>query len=263
MLAGDMSQNIRQILEHGFTEMVNNVKDHSGGATLSCAFMASPSQVTLAIYDDGEGIFRRIRRLCGLADDRLALLELAKGKLTTDPENHSGEGIFFTSRAFDHFAILSGGLIFTHDANADWLQEEDGLTETKMPETGTGVFMMLARESKRDLQSVFDRFAAPEEFSFSKTIVPLRMARLGDENLLSRSQAKRALSRVDRFKTVLFDFTEVQSIGQAFADEIFRVFANAHPDVELIPVHFNESVKKMLLHVGVSEDKLEAPNPEQ
>ena len=32
--------------------------------------------------------------------------ELPKsGKLTTDPDNHTGEGIFFTSRVFDEFEI--------------------------------------------------------------------------------------------------------------------------------------------------------------
>jgi len=38
---------------------------------------------------------------------------LAKGKLTTDPKRHSGEGIFFSSRMFDEFDILSGG-VFSH-----------------------------------------------------------------------------------------------------------------------------------------------------
>ena len=35
------------------------------------------------------------------------------GKLTTDPHRHTGEGIFFTSRAFDCFEIRSGELRFS------------------------------------------------------------------------------------------------------------------------------------------------------
>lgn len=45
-------------------------------------------------------------------DERDAILELSKGKLITDAENHAGEGIFFTSRVFDEFAVISGGLFF-------------------------------------------------------------------------------------------------------------------------------------------------------
>ena len=38
-------------------------------------------------------------------DKRQALFELSKGKFTTDPSRHSGEGVFFTSRMFDDFEI--------------------------------------------------------------------------------------------------------------------------------------------------------------
>jgi hypothetical protein len=63
---------------------------------------------------------------------------------------------------------------------------------------------------------------------------------------VSRSQAKRLLARVELFETVMFDFTGVATIGQAFADEIFRVFANQHPNIELTPTHANSDVKRMI-----------------
>ena len=52
--------------------------------------------------------------------------------------------------------------------------------------------------------------------------------------------------RIDKFKTVLLDFNEVDSIGQAFADEVFRVFKNQHPDIELISIRTNEAVMQMI-----------------
>lgn len=58
------------------------------------------------------------------------------------------------------------------------------------------------------------------------------------------SPAKRLLARVELFKVVLFGFREVDSIGQAFADEIFRVFAKAHPEIELLPVYANRSSRR-------------------
>jgi hypothetical protein len=57
---------------------------------------------------------------------------------------------------------------------------------------------------------------------------------------------KRLLARVDRFKTVILDFQEVTMIGQAFADEIFRVFRNSHPEIDLYPIHANTDVQDVI-----------------
>ncbi|MBT5232008.1 MAG: STAS-like domain-containing protein [Methylococcales bacterium] len=48
------------------------------------------------------------------------------------------------------------------------------------------------------------------------------------------------------FRTVILDFDGVDSIGQAFADEIFRVFAVRHPEIELIHTKANIKVTKMI-----------------
>ena len=53
----------------------------------------------------------------------------------------------------------------------------------------------------------------------------------------------------------MLDFDQVNSIGQAFADEIFRVFANAHPEVELIPVHAVPEVQQMIRRAEVLRDE--------
>jgi len=44
----------------------------------------------------------------------------------------------------------------------------------------------------------------------------------------------------------MLDFRNVPTIGQAFADEIFRVFANEHPGIELVPVRANSEIKRMI-----------------
>ncbi len=172
--------------------------------------------------------------MCGLSDERESLLELAKGKLTTDPERHSGEGVFFTSRAVDRFVIFSGGLSFSHEkVGHDFPFGHDDVHQ------GTTVVTRHAHTSQTDLTKTFNQFAAPGEYTFSKTIVPLRLAVFGNENLMSRSQARRVLARVERFRTVVLDFDGVGFVGRAFADEVFRVFAAQHPDMEIIPIHTN------------------------
>ena len=77
-------------------------------------------------------------------------------------------------------------------------------------------------------------------------MVPVKLVKYGNDQLISRSQAKRLLTRVELFKKVLFDFTDIETIGQAFSDEIFRVFAQQHPETELIPIHANSQVKRMI-----------------
>ena len=88
---------------------------------------------------------------------------------------------------------------------------------------------------------------APEDFDFSKTLVPMKLARLGQEQLISRSQAKRLVARFDYFKTVTLDFEGIEEIGQAFADELFRVYRLAHPTIELEPINMTRQVEQMWL----------------
>ena len=88
--------------------------------------------------------------------------------------------------------------------------------------------------------------ARGEDDGFNKTVVPVKLAQYGNDKLISRSEAKRLLERVELFKIVIFDFSNVDSIGQAFADEIFRVFALQHPEIELTFMHVNREVKQMI-----------------
>src|SRR5690606_30821783 len=102
-------------------------------------------------------------------------------------------------------------LHFTHDGDdePEWLIEfPPDIDETPgMP--GTLVLMRLDNDSPRTTSEVFDRFAAPEEYTFAKTIVPVRLAQYEGEKLVSRSQAKRLTMRFERFKTVILDFEGV------------------------------------------------------
>lgn len=237
--------NVLAIVNHGFTEMLNNAIDHSAGSEVFILARQTEEQMRLLIADNGMGIFAKIARALDLPDMRQALFELSKGKFTTDPSRHTGEGVFFTSRMFDRFQINANGLEFSHDQGylLDLLQEAP-----RSFEGGTLVSMEIALGSGRTTNDVYQQFTnAPEDFDFSRTVVPMRLARLGDEQLVSRSQAKRLIARFDRFKTVVLDFDGVQEIGQAFADEIFRVYANSHPGVELVPQGMTEQVERMWL----------------
>ena len=237
----DLPKNVVDIWRYGVTEMVNNAIDHSGGGTVTVAVQRTALSTTVRISDDGEGIFHRIQRLLKLYDPRESILELSKGKLTTDPEKHTGEGVFFTSRVFDRFSLLSKELCFSHDT-----EREDWLISGVEIALGTEVLMELSNDSERTTAAVFEQFAESDEFTFAKTVVPVRLAQHEGEKLVSRSQAKRLTMRFEKFKTVVLDFSAVEEIGQAFSDEIFRVFQVAHPEIVMVPVKMNDSVRAMV-----------------
>lgn len=245
-----LPDNVLNIWHHGFTEMFNNAIDHSSGTQISVQVTKTAISTEICIADDGVGIFKKIQTELDLLDERHAIFELSKGKLTTDPRNHSGEGIFFTSRMFDKFEILSGGLYFSHERG----KPEDWLLERSKARAGTSVFMELNNHTARTTRKVFDEFTESDDYTFDKTIVPVDLARYGPDELISRSQAKRLLARVELFKHVIFDFQGVDSIGQAFADQIFRVFANEHPEIELVSIHTSAEVKRMIARARAAKD---------
>jgi anti-sigma regulatory factor (Ser/Thr protein kinase) len=241
-LIGGLPENVLNIWHYGFTEMFNNVIDHSGAGEVSISLTKTAATTTVDIYDDGVGIFKKIQAALSLVDERHAVLEIAKGKLTTDPANHSGEGIFFSSRMFDRFIIASGEVYFSHEFD----EKEDWILQASSASGGTLVRMFLHNHTARSMKKVFDKFTSDEDYGFTKTVVPVKLMQYGDDNLVSRSQAKRLLSRFERFKVVVLDFSGVSSIGQAFADEVFRVFAAKHPEVEIAFIHSSSEVKRMI-----------------
>ncbi len=245
LMAGH-TKNVRDIVNYGCNEMVNNAIDHSDSTTVDIEVRMAPTHVELHVEDHGVGIFRKIANSLGLEDDRHAVLELAKGKVTTDPINHTGEGIFFSSRAFDRFHIYSGGVLFSHEFGDD----EDWITGDEQPQrevNGTLVAMMMRNDSETDLQDVFDEYSSgDDDYGFDKTVVPVKLMQYGDDQLVSRSQAKRLMNRFDRFQTVVLDFDGVPAVGQAFADEVFRVFQLEHPEIDLVAIRANEQVARMM-----------------
>lgn len=240
----NVPENIKDICQYGFTEMFNNTVDHSASFYAQVIYRQTYGHINIRVMDRGVGIFRKLQNQFNLHDPRQALLELSKGRLTSDPKNHTGHGIFFTSRMFDEFSILSGNLFYNRirQEDDDWLVEgrdvPDGVG-------GTWVEMTISTNASWRTRDVFDRYQ-DDPVGFTRTHVPIALGKYPGEQLVSRSQAKRVLARVDRFSEVLLDFQGVQEIGPAFADEIFRVFKTAHPDISIIATRANERVSRMI-----------------
>jgi hypothetical protein len=54
------------------------------------------------------------------------------------------------------------------------------------------------------------------------------------------------LAGLEKFRSVVLDFDRVSVIGQAFADEVFRVFRQRHRHATMVPTNMNETVRFMV-----------------
>ena len=238
--------NVREIWNYISSEMINNVIDHSGAEQLRIFLTSNALYTSLLLRDDGVGIFHKIQQYFGFETPREAVEELFKGKLTTDAQHHSGEGIFFSSRMADVFIILSSGLFYSHDRFSDDLLLSIHAVDTDPSARGTAVYIRLSNRSGKQAKDIFDAFADVKG-GFTRTQLPLRQ--FFEDAPVSRSQAKRLCNRLERFQKVELDFEGISWMGQGFAHELFVVYAREHPEIALIPIHMGEDVQRMYRHV--------------
>ncbi|MGH2757084.1 MAG: STAS-like domain-containing protein [Actinomycetota bacterium] len=237
---GGLPQNAAAIARFAFTEMLNNAIDHSGSEGVAISVGNPGKSLLLSIADEGVGAFEHVRRMKKLEDHVAAIQEIAKGKLTTDPSRHSGQGIFFTSKAVAVFVLASNGWKWV----VDNIRGDESISRVR-PHRGTRVQFVIDPETSRSLKSVFDEYTDEGTFAFDKTRTIVRLFEV-DVSFVSRSEAKRLVRNLEQFAEVVVDFEGVEEIGQGFADEIFRVWQSEHPDTQLLPVNMNESVELLV-----------------
>jgi len=232
----------KTLFEYVFTEMLNNAVDHSESVRVKVSAALEPGFVTAEIKDYGIGVFASIAEKLRYADEHEALLHLVKGKTTTMPGKHSGEGIFFSSKAADRLLLRS------HRIQVEWDEgKKDVFVSNQRFVKGTDVRFQVRRHSRKKLEEVFNTYAPREfDYRFSRTKVQVKL--LG-KTYISRSEARRLLVNLDRFQQVELDFAGVESIGQGFADEVFRVFPNQRPGIVMEPVNARPAVAAMIRHV--------------
>ncbi|MFC1705752.1 STAS-like domain-containing protein [Planctomycetota bacterium] len=235
---GDLEGEPRHVLAYAFTEMLNNAIDHSGSEEVAVIGERSGNTVGFEVVDGGVGVYDSIRTRFKLPSRLAALQELSKGKVTTQPARHSGEGIFFVSKVASRFELESGGVVWQVDN-----VREDMAVGGSPPRRGTRVRFELDLDRVQPLAGLFEAYT--EDFAFTRTRTYVRLFAVGT-TFVSRSEAKRLTSGLDRFDEVVLDFAGVEAVGQGFLDEIFRVWATAHLSVSLIPVHMVEPVAFMV-----------------
>lgn len=239
----DLRPNVARLAQHAFTELLNNAIDHSGGAGVTVSVRQTGLHLQMLVSDDGCGIFQRIEQAWQIDDPRLAMLELGKGKLTTQPTRHLGQGLFYVARAAD---------VFDLHANHQGFQRRPGFSGwadvRPLERQGTSIYLAIALDTSRTLDEVL-RSHADDGYGFDHTEVSLRLLTGTNTWLESRAQARRVTARLSAFRRAHLDFSGIDEIGPAFADELFRVYARAHPQVQLVPEAATPRVAAMITAV--------------
>jgi anti-sigma regulatory factor (Ser/Thr protein kinase) len=239
--------NVEAIVRYAFTEMLNNAIEHSESARCTIRFTLGAGAVSFNVRDPGIGVFHSIASKLHLPDEETALIELHKGRTTTMQEAHTGEGLFFTSKAADRFLLRS------HRIQVEWSRARDDVFVSQARYLkGTDVRFEVQRSSRRRLDQVFAEFAPPEyDFRFEKTKV---LVKLLQRDYVSRSEARRLLANLEKFREIVLDFREVKSVGQGFADEVFRVFAVRHPTIAISTENTNMVIDAMIRHARLGAE---------
>jgi len=234
-----MAGSVSSIIDYAFTEMLNNAIEHSSSEKIDMVVTKTSMDIRFTITDQGVGIFNNIRKKKRLISTMDAIQDLLKGKETTAPEGHSGEGIFFTSKIADRLTIKSfeKKIVFDNIVHDIYIKDIQS-------SRGTKIDFVLGLKSKKTLSDLFKQYT-DESFQFSKTGVKVKLYHQ-DIDYVSRSQARRILAGLEKFQTIELDFKDVKTVGQAFADEIFRVWHTAHKAIKVNVINANENIMLMI-----------------
>ena len=239
-----LDENIRSIFIYAFSEMLNNAIEHSQSKFIDIEAQIKNKELSFIVNDSGIGVFKNVMKSRKLKSELEAIQDLLKGKITTQPKSHSGEGIFFTSKAADNFVLES----FDQKLTIDNKINDVFITKPKRSKKGTKVLFSISINSNKHLSDVFKRFSrdvVDEVPVFDTTMIKVKLYTVGGV-FVSRSQASRGLGGLEPFKHIIFDFDKVPMVGQAFADEVFRVFQQGHPEKKLEAINTEEPVKFMI-----------------
>lgn len=250
-----VSENVKSIFEYAFSEMLNNAIDHSVSKRIKIFVSLNNEVLTFIVDDFGVGVFRNIMQKRGLNSEIEAIQDLLKGKMTTAPKFHSGEGIFFTSKVGDEFILDSYGYQFI----ANNIIKDIFIKKVRGQKQGTKVTFRININDRHHLNDIFKKYTnidSDSNYGFDKTEVRVKLYAMGGVHI-SRSQARRVLSGLDKFKVVVMDYDKVPMVGQAFADEIYRVFKIKNPKIDIQNTNMNESVKFMVER-SINEAKKES-----
>ncbi len=226
-----LSQEGRAVFQFAVTEVLNNAIEHAGGGRVEIKIQRVGPSVAVEITDEGVGVFRRLREALHFADDLHALEALARGKITTSPTGHTGDGLFIVSQLADLFELGSDQLVWVVDnVRQDVSVRPAAAPEASAGSVGTRVRFEARAHSPRSLAEVLAAHPGTGEAPRARIVVKLYAS---GPTFVSRAEARRLVVGLEKFHEIVMDFSGVLWVGQGFVDEVFRVWATKHPEIRL------------------------------
>ena len=236
-----LSNNLADIIKFSLGALFQNVKDHSNSTKIFFKLYFNHECLHAIISDNGKGLFGHISSTIKLDSLQNAAIELVKGGVTTDKENHSGDELNAVINLFDSSKIESNGMFL--EFQNEKLSYHSGESTQKH---GTRMHFKIDPNSKRTCQEIFKKIFDPENKSL---FIPINLLSInGNDQINSRSQAKSVLRKIDGMKIINLDFKYVELIGPAFADELIRIIKKTDSKIKIKWFNSNETIDILMSH---------------
>ena len=234
-----LPKNIYEIFEYSVGSLLNNVIDHADASSLYFKVFINYDEAHFIITDNGVGLFEKICNGLELSNPQMAAMELAKGSLTTDPKNHSGDELNTIIHLFDRVTIDSAKMTvaYRNDSN-HW--EINHSAHQK----GTRIHLKISPKSDRTCANVFYKIFHKEK---KKIRIPISLLNMpGKKVVNSRLHANNILRNIDNYKKIEFDFNKIDLISPAFADELARKTKEKNQFADIAWMNTNKTVEMLM-----------------
>ena len=206
--------NIYEICEFSIMALLSNALDHAQATKLHYNLYVSPNDVHFVLSDNGIGIFENLNNSLILEDIQVAAIEIAKGRITTDPQNHGGDELMTVIHLFNKVTIDSSGICLTY-----YNKKNEWTVTRSSQQKGTIIHLEIKSNSRRTCQEIFRQIFDRE----NKLVrIPVNLVRSDGEKVNSRIQAQSLLHNIKDLTEIEFYFKNIELIGPAFADELVR-----------------------------------------
>ena len=234
-----LSKNIFQICEYSIEALLSNIIDHANASSLYVKLFLTYSDLHIIISDNGSGLLGNIKTKLGLSNTQLAAIEIAKGQVTTNPLQNSGDALNTIFHLFDRVKIDSSGFGIMYDSRKKiW---EIDYSKQKQ---GTRIHLQINPNSKRTIENVFQKLFNKQKQSIC---VPINLLKDPSKNSLnSNLHAKSIFRNINYLEEIQFDFYHIDLIGPAFADELVRQSRSIDRDVVIDWINSNETIDLLM-----------------
>ena len=234
-----LPKNIYEIFEFSAFVLISNVIEHSSATKIFCKIYINHDNAHFVVSDNGVGIFGKIARKLKLTDLQLATLELAKGRLTNDPEDLAGAELNAVVRSFDTVKIESSKISLSYQSNDQKWKIKDSVQKY-----GSRIHLIINPFSNKTCsETLFQVFNNENKYMR----IPLNLLQASKIKVMnSRNYVSNALRNVEGYEKIEFDFQNINLIGPTFANALISNTLKNNQYAEINWINSNETIDLLM-----------------